>query len=1081
MQSFMIRSLVVALCICAMNCPPSSAQQAAGSSGNPVSAQNADADFVEWQASLAKVQQTIMSGDLKDAETLARQTIQLRQKLGLPPPLDAGALIALTQVQGMRGDFSSARRTLATAEDLIRQAFSDEEGAIAPALATEGLLDEMMGDIPAASEAYQKSWEIAQKAGMADRPEATGITLGLADVNVFQGNLQEAEDRCQQVLKIQERAFGARSILLQRVLNLLATIYGMQGQLEQAEIVLQRSIEIGTANLPVPQLALGYAGLALVYLSEGKFREAEDATQSAIRTSQSVPGGDANLPYFKVLLGEIYNVQGRSAEAQTIFQDQLVYARQHNQGNGFYAAMISEFLADSYDDDSKAVPLLTDARTVLTQQLGVNSPAVVGTSVALAGALIRQQKYTEAEEMLQDAIRIEKHTGAGQGELNAAALSGLGWSLQEQEQFSPAAAMYQKSLASQMLQMGTSAPLVGSTELDLAGLYRAWGKPDEAARYFAGAEQVLHHQFQYSFTYMSEKDRLAFLKSERAFFGEYLSFCLERYPQHRSVAGDVYDLLLWDKGMVADSIAAQRARLRASGDMASVMLLDQILVDRNRYAALAASPPAAAAAVPVWKSQLDQLQQKTNGLEEQLVRSSTLPGNRQITWHDVQRALKPNEVAVEVVRFHVHDALRWTSHHRYAALVLKGGTAPPELIDLGDAGQLEDALRAEYYPQIAPPAEAAGTLLDASCTRGETGTSATTTGVAAPTVDVHDLYNRIWKPLEPALGRANRVYLATDGALNQVAVGLIPAPDGQMLQEKLDVRLVNRTADLVEGEPAVRTAASAPAVLFANPDFRLSEANYRQTIGELKIPEAASGAGPVPTIGMRKLNLGTCAELPQVHALEVGLQSRVAPMLTDHGFAVESYFQNKAMVEALENIRGPRLLHIATHGDFLADPTVADGGENSLASTLMSDPMLRSRLYFTGAQHTLNGDNWPLDLSDGILTAYQASMLNLHGTELVILSACETGRGKVLDGEGVFGLRRAFQEAGAESVMMTLWEVPAAETQELLERFYQHWLVDGMEKHQALRQAQRDEREIVRTRYHRDLPYYWGSFILVGR
>jgi CHAT domain-containing protein len=99
----------------------------------------------------------------------------------------------------------------------------------------------------------------------------------------------------------------------------------------------------------------------------------------------------------------------------------------------------------------------------------------------------------------------------------------------------------------------------------------------------------------------------------------------------------------------------------------------------------------------------------------------------------------------------------------------------------------------------------------------------------------------------------------------------------------------------------------------------------------------------------------------------------------------------------------------------------------------------------------------------------------------VVLSACETGRGDVQDGEGVFGLRRAFQEAGAESVLMTLWEVPAVETQELLSHFYRHWLSDGMDKHQALVAAQGDERKTVQQRYKSDLPYYWGAFILVGR
>jgi CHAT domain-containing protein len=108
-------------------------------------------------------------------------------------------------------------------------------------------------------------------------------------------------------------------------------------------------------------------------------------------------------------------------------------------------------------------------------------------------------------------------------------------------------------------------------------------------------------------------------------------------------------------------------------------------------------------------------------------------------------------------------------------------------------------------------------------------------------------------------------------------------------------------------------------------------------------------------------------------------------------------------------------------------------------------------------------------------------MLNLRGTELVVLSACETGRGHTQDGEGVFGLRRAFQEAGAESVLMTLWEVPSIETQELLSDFYRYWIADSVDKHQALLKAQDDERKIVQQRYGSDLPYYWGAFVLVGR
>ncbi|MEE8200482.1 MAG: CHAT domain-containing protein, partial [Candidatus Acidoferrales bacterium] len=194
---------------------------------------------------------------------------------------------------------------------------------------------------------------------------------------------------------------------------------------------------------------------------------------------------------------------------------------------------------------------------------------------------------------------------------------------------------------------------------------------------------------------------------------------------------------------------------------------------------------------------------------------------------------------------------------------------------------------------------------------------------------------------------------------------------------------------------------------------------------------------------------------------------------------VELYSDERALEEAIKQVQAPRLLHVATHGFFLADQ---EGARTERLSGLPSgreDPMLRSGLFFAGAERTLAGQPPPAGLDDGVLTAYEATGLNLHGTELVVLSACETGQGEVKNGEGVFGLRRALQVAGAEAVLMSLWAVPDRETQELMTLFYRNWLA-GQSKPQALRAAQQELRARVRERYGADLPYFWGAFVLVG-
>ena len=206
----------------------------------------------------------------------------------------------------------------------------------------------------------------------------------------------------------------------------------------------------------------------------------------------------------------------------------------------------------------------------------------------------------------------------------------------------------------------------------------------------------------------------------------------------------------------------------------------------------------------------------------------------------------------------------------------------------------------------------------------------------------------------------------------------------------------------------------------------------------------------------------------------------IAALLRKHDWQLEEYTEDNATKESIQQVKGPKILHVATHAFFLPDQAASVRGTLLQMPPGFEDPMLRSGLFFAGANRALRGEKPSKDLEDGILTAYEAAGLNLQGTELVVLSACDTGLGKIENGEGVFGLRRAFQEAGAQAVLMSLWAVPDRETQELMTLFYTRWL-GGEDKQQALRDAQMELRLKVRARYGDDKPFYWGGFVLVGR
>lgn len=170
----------------------------------------------------------------------------------------------------------------------------------------------------------------------------------------------------------------------------------------------------------------------------------------------------------------------------------------------------------------------------------------------------------------------------------------------------------------------------------------------------------------------------------------------------------------------------------------------------------------------------------------------------------------------------------------------------------------------------------------------------------------------------------------------------------------------------------------------------------------------------------------------------------------------------------------PQVLHLATHGFFFPDPKQA--AQNLLDEPifkLSENPMIRSGLILAGANHVWQGNEQIEGTEDGILTAYEISQMNLTNTELVVLSACETGLGDIQGNEGVFGLQRAFKMAGAKYLIMSLWQVPDFQTQDLMTTFYEKWLEEGLEIPAAFREAQMEMKEKYEN------PYFWAGFVLV--
>lgn len=298
-------------------------------------------------------------------------------------------------------------------------------------------------------------------------------------------------------------------------------------------------------------------------------------------------------------------------------------------------------------------------------------------------------------------------------------------------------------------------------------------------------------------------------------------------------------------------------------------------------------------------------------------------------------------------------------------------------------------------------------------------------------------YDQYWSKIEPEVSTRKVIYLSPDGVYNQLNLNTLKKPDGNYVLNRYDLVIIGNSRDLI----ALKTKKTAPpkknAFLLGFPDY------------------ATADISSLP---------GTKTEV-----------DAVAKLLKASGYQVTQVMEKQATESNVKKLKGPTLVHIATHGYFLQDVEGTGGSVFGVnAENASNNPLLRSGLILAGAGHAISGGGTDISSNDnGVLTAYEAMNLNLEGTSLVVLSACETGLGDIKSGEGVYGLQRAFLVAGADAMIMSLWKVDDAATQQLMTNFYTNWLKLG-NKQKAFKQAQ-----LQLMAKYKD-PYYWGAFVMMG-
>ena len=326
-------------------------------------------------------------------------------------------------------------------------------------------------------------------------------------------------------------------------------------------------------------------------------------------------------------------------------------------------------------------------------------------------------------------------------------------------------------------------------------------------------------------------------------------------------------------------------------------------------------------------------------------------------------------------------------------------------------------------------------------------------------------YNLLFEKIDKELKDLKKIYLVTDGVYNSINIESIYNPDKkQYLIDYLKIQQIQNVRAITNEKKEFKVGSTTKAVLFGNPDFDLllTDTNTNNFSSDRGLDN--------DVLDEIRLNI----KIGRLEETQKEIET-LDTILKVSKSTVELYSKANATEDNLKNIQSPDILHIATHGYFLKNDDISKTKQsisNLVNDNYKNDSYLKSGLILAGAQNTLNGKQ-PENSNNGIFTAEEAKSLNLKDTELVVLSACETGLGDNLVGEGVIGLQRALMIAGAKSVIMSLWSVSDEKTQELMTLFYTNWIKNNLSKEEALYQAKIEMKKLYPE------PYYWAGFVLL--
>ena len=983
-------------------------------------------------------------GDYKDAESPLKQSLEIRRKLlGLENLDYLSSLNELANLYTFMGDYDVAEAFLKQCIEIRKKRFGEKNLNYASSLNDLAYLYKERRDFKLAEPIYKQSIEIRKKILGTENSEYASSINDLATLYRELENYIAAEPLFKESLEIKRKISGEGSLEYASSLISLGILYRLVDNFSNAETYLKQSLEIRKKKLgdKHPDYASCLYNLAQVYIDDSNFESAEPLIKKSLEIYKLILGED-HPKYASALniSGILFQKMGNYNSAESTYNKYLEiikknkgdtsieYSKGLNNIAIVYKNMKQFELAKNAYKKSIEIVKVELGEESINYSKGIHNLGILYYNIG---------DYSSAESLIKKTIEIRRKILGENNLLFASSLGSLASLYKKMGNYTAAETLYNQLLEIKKNKLGEKNIDYVLSLNNLSDLYVKTNRYKEANTIYQNNFEIIKNEIVSNFEWLTDNEKDAYWKKYDSFFESIHEFSGLSNNDNTNISQLNYNVALFTKSKLLETkiseenfyneIAATRERLS---------ILRKKLAKMNEDSNL---------------EEYKKIETEANELNGKLTQSwpefAEEIKNLSITWNQVQNNLTKDEVAIEFVRYKVEKD---KSYH-YNALIIRKTDANPILVKLCDEKQLNDINPKEGFSSY---------------------------------------YPLVWAPLEEYLKNIDTIYYSPIGILNNIPFHALYSKktNGDNIKKSKDGKSTTTSelnADFLINKYTLHQLTSTRYLGIGLKDKATEKieksitlvggVNYEYLPGsKIEIKKGADFASRGSNIigGFQFLE-GTKLEVETINKT-----------LKFTGWETSLLEQNEATeenIEKLENQNAKGVLHIATHGFAFEEARgiskVTEDISIRYKLSNNSNPMKRCGLIFAGANWAWTGSDELTkrnpNVDDGILTAAQVALFNLKKTKLVVLSACETGLGKIEGGEGVFGLKRAFKLAGVEQIIVSLWEVPDNETMELMTFFYK----DLTTTQNAIVSFEKAQKEMCKRYPTR--PDLWAGFVLV--